>query len=102
GEQDARAVEDGVVQLEPAAGVAVGVVAPVVEEKATEPRALDPLQELLGDDLVGVDVGAVEDGDARGRPRERPHRPVAASSRTSTKWPAIAAAGGLAATTRWG
>ena len=41
-----------------------GLLAPVVEEELAEAGALDPLQELLGDDLVGVDVGAVEQRDA--------------------------------------
>ena len=40
----------------------LAVADPVVEEELAEAGALDPLQELLGDDLVGVDVGAVEDG----------------------------------------
>ncbi len=31
--------------------------APVVEEEFAVARALDALEELLGDDLVGVDVG---------------------------------------------
>ena len=39
---------------------------PVVEEELAEAGALDPLEELLGDDLVGVDVGAVEHGDRAG------------------------------------
>ena len=34
--------------------------APVVEEEVAVAGALDALEELLGDDLVGVDVGAVE------------------------------------------
>ncbi len=33
---------------------------PVEEEKVAVAGALDALQELLGDDLVGIDVGAVE------------------------------------------
>ena len=36
------------------------VAQPVVEEELAEAGPLDPLEELLGDDLVGVDVGAVE------------------------------------------
>jgi len=34
--------------------------APVVEEEVAVAGALDPFEELLGYDLVGVDVGAVE------------------------------------------
>ena len=42
----------------------LAVADPVVEEELAEAGALDPLQELLRDDLVGVDVGAVEHRDA--------------------------------------
>ena len=38
----------------------VGVLAPLVEQERAEPGALDPLQVLRGDDLVGVDVGSVQ------------------------------------------
>ena len=41
-------------------GGPVGVAAPVVEEELAVAVSLDALEELLGDDLVGVDVGAVE------------------------------------------
>ena len=40
------------------------LLAPVREQELAEARALDPLQVLLGDDLIGVDVGAVEHLDA--------------------------------------
>ena len=39
---------------------------PVVEQELAEAGALDPLEELLGDDLVRVDVGARERGHAAG------------------------------------
>ncbi len=42
----------------------VRLLAPVVEQKLAESGALNALEELLGDDLVGVDVAAVEDGDS--------------------------------------
>jgi hypothetical protein len=35
-----------------------------VEEGDPESSALDALEELLGDDLVGVDVGSRQGGDA--------------------------------------
>ena len=54
GEQDRRAWAS--MQLES------GILHPVEEEELAVPGALDPLQELLGDDLVRVDVGTVEDG----------------------------------------
>ena len=38
----------------------VAVVAPLGEQALAEAGALDPLQPVARDDLVGVDVGAVE------------------------------------------
>ena len=60
GEQHPRARELGLVELEAGALVTVLVEAPVEERVLPVARALDPLQELLRDDLVGVDVGPVE------------------------------------------
>ncbi len=40
--------------------------APVIEEEFAEAGALDALQELFGDDLVGINVGAVKRGDLAG------------------------------------
>ena len=37
---------------------------PVIEQELAEATSLDPLQELLRNDLVGVDVGPVEHRDA--------------------------------------
>src|SRR3990167_5339743 len=41
-------------------------VAPLVEQIGAEAAALDRLQELLGNDLVGVDIGAIERRDQAG------------------------------------
>ena len=41
------------------------LLGPVVEQELAEAGALDALEELLGHDLVGVDVGAVEMADRR-------------------------------------
>src|SRR4051795_10364526 len=46
--------------------VPIGLLGPVVEEELAEARALHALEELLGDDLVGVDVVAVENRDRPG------------------------------------
>ena len=51
-------VEDRVARQIPA-----GLLGPVVEEELTEAAALDALEELLGNDLVGVDVTAIEVAD---------------------------------------
>ncbi len=40
--------------------VPAGLLGPVEEQELAEAGALDALEELLGHDLVGVDVGAVE------------------------------------------
>src|SRR5207248_11077615 len=78
-----------------------GVLGPVEEEEGPEAGPLDPAQELLGDDLVGVDVGPVERGDDALDRHEPPHAGVSWNSRTSTRWPAIAAAAAIGGLTRW-
>src|SRR2546430_103380 len=65
---------------------------PVIEEKRPVTGALDPFQKLLGDDLVGVDVGQVEWRHAPGHALHRVHH---MSSRTSTRWPVRAAAAAI-------
>ena len=82
------------------------LAAPVPEEQElAEARALDALEELLGDDLVGVDVGTVERADHTLDARHRLHQPTSARSvsnvRTSTRWPAMAAAAAIGGLTRW-
>src|SRR5205814_9681448 len=71
----------------------VGILAPVEEEEVAEPAALDPLQELLRDDLVGVDVGPVEDD------RPRRHAPKGLHAGT-VKCPASAVAAATSGETR--
>ena len=56
------------------------LLGPVVEQELAEAGALDALEELLGHDLVGVDVGAVEVADGR----ERLSDPLYASIRGIT------------------
>ena len=46
--------------------VPVGLLGPVVEQELAEARALHALEELLGDDLVGVDVVAHQHGHGTG------------------------------------
>ena len=57
GHQDRRAGVRGLLEREAL------LAPPVPEQELAEAGALDALQELLGDDLVGVDVGAVERAD---------------------------------------
>src|ERR671911_2206045 len=90
---------------------------PVVEEELAEAGPLHPLEELLGDDLVRVDVGAVEHADGAGDGRDRLHHrsppPLiripsdgvgdvpSPYERMSTKWPSTAAAAAISGETRW-
>ncbi len=90
GRQDRGAVELDPVQRE------AGLAEPVPEQELAEAGALDPLQELLGDDLVGVDVGAVERRHLPGYHRHRLHT----SSRTSVSRPVTAAAAAIAGESR--
>ncbi len=70
GDEDLRAVMVMLVEDELRVGLAgVGAfldAAPVVEEKLAVAGALDALEELLGDDLVGVDVGQRQRSGFRG------------------------------------
>ena len=77
----------------------LAVADPVVEEELAEAGPLDPLQELLGDDLVGVDVGAVQDRDLPSITSTGSHLQL--QSLMSTKWPSIAAAAAIFGLTRW-
>src|SRR4051794_17239933 len=88
GDEDPCAVRLGPVQLEG------GVLPPVEEQELSEAAALDALQELLRDDLVGVHIGAIERHRARGHLPESLH--AGTSSRASAKWPAIAVAAATA------
>src|SRR5262249_5671949 len=58
-EQHARALRRGAVQFEILDERAILAASPVPKEEFAEARPLDPLEKLLGDDLVGIDVGTV-------------------------------------------
>ena len=73
GQEDACPLTDRLIEFEGRIRGSVRKETPVEEEELPEPGALDPLQELLGDDLVGIDVGTVEGGDVPGVGRERLH-----------------------------
>ena len=60
GDEYLRALVARIVEHERRIGIAGRVAAPVEEEELAVAGALDALQKLLGNDLVGVDVGAVE------------------------------------------
>src|SRR3954447_7810578 len=75
------------------------VADPVVEEELTEAGPLDPLEELLGDDLVGIDVGPVQHRHLALDHVYRSHAQL--QSLMSTKWPSMAAAAAIFGLTRW-
>ena len=118
GDEDRRSCVLGLVEHE------VAVVAPFGEEPRAEPGSLDALQPVRRDDLIGVDVGAVEwngspsddlDGLHDGHltqpgPRARPRSDrsstqpwLCASARSCgvAKWPATAVAAATTGDTRW-
>src|SRR5690606_38481420 len=90
GDQDRRALVLLLVEDE------VAVVAPLREEPLLEPGALDLLQPVARDDLVGVDVGAVEGSRSSGDDSYGFHH----SSSGVAKRPAIAVAAATAGETR--
>src|ERR1700730_2978732 len=76
-----------------------GLLRPVVEEELAEAGALDPLEERLGDDLIRVDVGAVQVAHRAGNRGDWLH--AQSQVRMSTKCPSIAAAAAISGETRW-
>ncbi len=78
------------------------VAPPVVEQELAIAVALDALEELLGDDLIGVDVGAIQRDEHTLLALKRLHAgaPAASSCRTSTKCPSTAAAAAITGETR--
>ena len=100
GHQDAGALIAWIVQHKIWIGFAVGVEAPVKKEKFAEAGALDALQELLGDDLVGVDIGAIERRHQCRYEFEMAASACYSQSRMSMKCPATAAAAAIAGLTR--
>src|SRR3546814_12727241 len=80
-------------------GLALVQIAPFVEQIAPEACASYRLHELLRDDGVRVDVGAIQRHHDAVEKRKRFHQ--LNSLRTSTKWPATAAAAAIAGLPRW-
>src|SRR5690606_3357785 len=79
-----------------------GVVAPLGEQALVEAGALDLLEPVAGDDLVGVDVGAVEGHGGALDDADGLHESVPSGrSAGVAKWPAMAVAAATAGETRW-
>src|SRR5690606_20588818 len=107
-DQDLRVPVWLLVQDEVRALRAVLVVADVVEQVLAEAGALDRLQEARGDDAVGIDVTSRHRSRNAGDLSKLFHSgfPLLAtqpftSSRTSVRWPVMAAAAAIAGLTRW-
>ena len=66
GQEHTRSRDDRLVEFERGVRRPVGQKPPVEKEKLAETGPLDPLEELLGNDLVGIDVGPIERGDDAG------------------------------------
>ena len=69
----------------------LAVADPVVEEKLAETASLHPLEELLGDDLIGVDVGSVQKGHVAFDDLSRGRRRLIRCRRSDPPWAAAAA-----------
>ena len=78
-------------------------ITPLVEQVRTETGALDRLQELLGNDLISVDVGTIQRRNKTSVLSKCLHLYCAPwiNSRTSMKRPFTAAAAAMAGLTRW-
>src|SRR5712691_3148460 len=59
-DQNARSCVARLVQYKTRVLLSIGGETPVIKQELTKARALNPLQKLLGNDLVGVDIYAVE------------------------------------------
>src|SRR5690606_31998330 len=75
----------------------VAVVAPLREDALLEAGVLDLLEPVRRDDLVRVDVGAIERDGGAGDDANSFHQ----RSSGVAKWPAIAVAAATAGETRW-
>ena len=98
GDQDAGAAVTWLVEREVRVERAVRRAPPVVEQKLPEAGALDALEELLGNDLVGIHVGAVERRHQTCVRAKRLH--WKRHLRMSVKCPATAAAAAIMGLTR--
>src|SRR5205085_2366769 len=81
----------------------VAVVTPFREQAEAEAGALDLLQPVAGDDLVGVDIGPVEGDGGAADHADGFHHTGSSAARSSgvVKCPATAVAAATAGETRW-
>src|SRR6185295_15996017 len=76
--------------------------APIVKQKFAKPGTLNSLQELFGNNLIGVDICPIERNNEAGVDAKRFHNAcyLNCHSLTSVKCPAIAAAAAIIGLTR--
>ncbi len=72
-QQDACVAISGLVQFKLRVLTTIFLKPPVEEQKLSEAGSFDPLQKLLGDDLIGINVRPVHRGDQAGMRGERFH-----------------------------
>jgi len=65
-DQDARAGITRIIQRKGGVKCAVRIPSPIIEEKLAKAGFLDALKKLLGDDLIGINVCAIERRDRAG------------------------------------
>ena len=62
GQQDRGLCVAREIQFEVRVGLSIFEESPIEEEELAETRSLDPFEKLFGNDLVGIDIGAVHGG----------------------------------------
>jgi hypothetical protein len=55
------------IQLKRGIGRPIGIALPIVKQVLAETRPFDPLEELLWDNLIGIDVRSVHGSDDTGQ-----------------------------------
>src|SRR5690348_17052860 len=94
--------EDGCVGVLRSVKYEVPLVAPLRKQSLAETGPLDPFQPVARDDLIGVDVGAVQrNRGARDHPDRFHQCPPFSRSAGAARWPATAVAAATAGDTRW-
>src|SRR5438874_97630 len=97
GDQDRRTLGRRIIELE------ARLRAPVEKQAGAKTRALEAAQKLLRNDLIGVHILARQRSRRSAVAHERLHHGTSARrhTRTSTSWPAIAAAAAIVGLIRW-
>mgnify|MGYP000750722315 CR=1 FL=1 len=98
GDEDHRLGVLPAIEDEARVRLTLGILCPIPEEERSKAGALNALEELLRNDLVGVDIGPRQGGHLTRDDGDGLHHDHA---RMSTKRPSIAAAAAIAGLTKW-